>query len=79
MYDLYTDDSILAGTNQEEIGQIVKYLNRSKLVLTIEGYMQDFLGVKIWKQDDGTIILTQPHMIYQIVTNMQLPDKKVKS
>ena len=47
IYALYTDYLILAGTDQEEIDQIVEDLKRSKLILTVEGDLKDFLGFNI--------------------------------
>jgi hypothetical protein len=34
---------------------------------SIEGDIQDFLGVNIDRKDDGSIHLTQPHLIDQIL------------
>jgi hypothetical protein len=47
MYALYTDESILAGPDQKEIDQIIKEMQEVKLDITIEGNLQDFLGVNI--------------------------------
>ena len=44
---LCTDDSILAGPDQDEINQIIKEMKQAKLDITEEGDMQDFLGVNI--------------------------------
>jgi hypothetical protein len=69
MYALYTDDSILAGPGQAEIGQIIKEMQKANLDITIEGDFQDFLGVNIGKHEDGSIHLTQPHLIDQILND----------
>ena len=37
MYVLYTDDSILAGPNQQEIDDAIKAIRRAKLDITVEG------------------------------------------
>jgi hypothetical protein len=63
---LYTDDSILAGPDEQELDNIIKDMISSKLVLTVEGNISDFLGVRIEKRTDGTVSLTQPHLIDQI-------------
>jgi hypothetical protein len=42
------------------------------LDLTVEGDISDFLGVKISRQPDGTIHLTQPHLIDQIIADLWL-------
>lgn len=79
MYVLYTDDSILAGPDQSEIEQIVQELQDAKLTITDEGDLQDFLGVNINRKKDGTIHLTQPHLIDQILKDMRLDDDNVKT
>jgi hypothetical protein len=55
VYLLYTDDSILAGHDQREIDQVIKDAKRAKLDITVEGDIQDFLGVNIEKHKDGTV------------------------
>jgi hypothetical protein len=59
---LYTDDSILAGPDETEINQIIKEMKQVKLDITVEGGLEDFLGINIDRQKDGTINLTQPHL-----------------
>ena len=80
LYVLYTDDSILAGPNRDEIEQVLKELKEAKLDITDEGDVKDFLGVNIEKQNDGTIHMTQPHLIDQILKdlNMNGDDVKIK-
>ncbi len=77
MYALYTDDSILAGPDQAEIDQIIKEMKQVKLDITVEGDLQDFLGVHIERMPDGTIQLTQPHLIDQILDDLRLNDDNV--
>jgi hypothetical protein len=78
MYVLYTDDSILAGPDPKEIDQIIEDVKKAKLDITIEGDLQDFLGVNIEQKEDGTIHLTQPHLIDQILTDLRLDQDQVK-
>eukprot|EP00980_Cylindrotheca_fusiformis_P011699 scaffold2782_cov88-Cylindrotheca_fusiformis.AAC.2 len=72
MYVLYTDDSILAGPNQEEIDRAIADIQAAGLEITIEGDIQDFLGVNIERKDDGSIHLTQPHLIDQILEDLKM-------
>jgi Reverse transcriptase (RNA-dependent DNA polymerase) len=61
---LYTDDSLLAGPDEKEIQSIIEELQRkAKLTITVEGDLADFLGVHIDRQSNGTIHLSQPHLI----------------
>jgi hypothetical protein len=57
MYVLYTDDSILAGPDPKEIDQVIEDMKKAKLDITIEGDLQDFLGVNIERKEDGKITL----------------------
>jgi transposase InsO family protein len=77
MYILYTDDSILAGPDEKEIDQIIKDMKKAKLDITIEGDLQDFLGVNIDRKEDGSIHLTQPHLIDQILKDLRLDGETV--
>lgn len=78
MYVLYTDDSILAGPDEDEINQVIADMRKAKLDITIEGDLQDFLGVNIERKADGTIHLTQPHLIDQILADLRLDKDDVK-
>ena len=78
MYVLYTDDSILAGPDPDEIDKIIKKMRQAQLDITIEGDLEDFLGVNIDRKDDGTIHLTQPHLIDTILKDLNLLGENVK-
>ena len=68
LYVLYTDDSLLAGPDKAEIDRIIEELqSKVKLAITVEGDLADFLGVSIDRRPDGTIHLSQPHLIDQIL------------
>ena len=55
MHVLYTDDSILAGPDLKEVERTIEDIKKAKLDITIEGNIQDFLGVNIDRKKDGTI------------------------
>ena len=78
IYVLYTDDSILASPDQNEIDQVIKDLRTAKLDITVEGYLQDFLGVNIDKRPDGSMHMSQPHLIDQILKDLRMTDDNVK-
>ena len=78
IYVLYTDDSILAGPDCSEIDKTIKQMQKI-LDLTIEGDPNDFLGVNINRTDNGAIHLTQPHLIDQIMDDLQLTPGKSKA
>jgi hypothetical protein len=82
IYALYTDDSILAGPDEDEIEQIIHQMespDHAGLVLTVEGELSDFLGVNIERQKDGTFLLTQPHLIDSILEDLRLDRDDVKT
>ena len=73
MYVLYTDDSILAGPDKQELEQIVSDMRDTKLDLTHEGDLEDFLGVHIQRdQEAGTFNMTQPRLITSILEELGL-------
>ena len=78
MYVLYTDDSILAGPSRELVDQAIKDIKGAGLDITEEGDIQDFLGVNINRKEDGTISLTQPHLIDQIINDLRLQGAGMK-
>jgi hypothetical protein len=79
LYVLYTDDSLLAGPDENEIQQIIDELQtKSMLSITVEGDLADFLGVSIERKEDGTIHMTQPHLIEQILGDLRMLDETVK-
>ena len=78
LYALYTDDSILAGPDKGEIDTIIKDMRRIGLNITDEGSLEDFLGVNIERKEDGSIFLTQPHLIDQILKDLHLDKEDVK-
>jgi hypothetical protein len=69
---LYVDDSILLGPNPDGLDSIIEEIRGMVFNLTIEGEISDFLGVKIEHKDDGTIHLTQPHLIDSILKELHL-------
>ena len=71
IYTLYTDDSILAGPNDDELNQVICDMKSTSLELTEEGDLSDFLGVNIDRNVDGTIHLMQPQLINQILHNLE--------
>jgi hypothetical protein len=44
IYVLYTDDSILAGPDQNEIEKAIEDIKAAGLDITVEGDLQEFLG-----------------------------------
>jgi hypothetical protein len=77
IYVLYTDDSILARPNKNEINRIIQRLRDVTLNLTIEGTLTDFLGVNIDRRDDGTIHMSQPRLIDQVIEDLRMSGEEV--
>ncbi len=79
LYVLYTDDSILAGPDQKEIDKTIQQMKKVGLDITIEGTLNDFLGVNIDRHESGTITLSQPRLIDQILADTRLNGDDVKT
>ena len=76
---VYTDDTILLEPDQKELDQIYKMLQMA-FNIQDEGNLCDYLGIHITRRDDGTLLLTQPHLIDSILADLGLnkPDAKGK-
>jgi len=74
---IYTDDCILLDRNEAGINKAIKDL-QSKFSVQDEGNLEDYLGVLIRRQDDGSIHLSQPHLIDSILKDLGLIDSDGK-
>ena len=72
IYVLYTNDSILAGPSEQQIQATIKQIQDTGLQLTIEGDLEDFLGVNIDRTSRGAMHWTQPHLIDSILQDQCL-------
>jgi hypothetical protein len=79
IYVLYTDDSIVTGPREQDLDDIINDMKKAGLDLTVEGDMADFLGVQINRKPDGTVHLTQPHLIDQVLSDLRLGGSDSKS
>ena len=79
IYVLYTDDSIIAGPCREELNKTIDEIKRVGLDITVEGNLEDFWGVRMDRRKDGTIHMSQPQLIKQIVNDMKVDMNELKS
>jgi hypothetical protein len=63
---------ILAGPDQNDIEQVIKQIQLANLNITMEGDIQDFLGININRKEDGSIHLSQPQLIEGISKDLRL-------
>jgi hypothetical protein len=70
---IYTDDTIITASNEakfdETVANIAKLFN-----ITSEDSVDDFIGVNISRQTDGTIHRTQPKLIQSILDDLGLKE-----
>ncbi len=74
IYLLYTDDSLLASKNETKLNQAMKDIQDSGLKITIEGDLEEFLGVHIRRTKDGKFEMTQPNLANQICKDLGFKD-----
>jgi len=71
---VYTDDGIILDKTEGEIDKCIqdfqKYFN-----VEDQGTLEDYLGVKVTKMEDGSFHLTQPHLIDSILKDLGLLDE----
>ena len=75
---IYVDDTILMGPDQKEIDTIVESM-ASAFKISDEGTLADYLGVKIRTQEDGTMVMTQAHIIDSIIADLGIEGKKPRN
>ena len=78
IYVLYTDDSIIAGPNKKELDDTIEEIKQVGLEITVEGTLEDFLGIRMDRQDDGTIHMHQPQLIKQIMSDLKVDASRLK-
>ena len=57
------DDALCLSPKSAEIDKFIQDLRDANFKVTDEGYINDYLGVKVTKRTDGLFKLTQPHLI----------------
>ena len=78
IYVLYTNESILTGPNHKQILRTIEHIKGTCLNLTNEGDIHDFLGININRLKNGTINMCQPHLIQQVLDDLNLKKENMK-
>ena len=68
---VYVDDGIIIAENSSSIDDLIQIFKKN-YQLTEKGQIQDYLGIHVEQRPDGTINLSQPHLIDQILTDVCL-------
>ena len=71
---VYVDYGIIVVQKNSSIDNIINKLKES-YQLTDEGQIQDYLGIHVEQRIDGTINLSQPHLIDQTLADVRLSPK----
>jgi hypothetical protein len=66
----YVDDTILINPSDENIDKVISEFEILEYDVSDEDQIDDYLGVKIQRQDNGSIKMTQPHLIDQILEDL---------
>ena len=75
IFVVYVDNGILIGPDKNEIDNIIASL-KENYDLTDEGNLNEYLGIKIEKQKDGSRILTQPLLMRRILIAVGINPKR---
>ena len=77
---VYVDDAILISPSKPLIQKEISSLHKD-YQLTDDGPLKDYLGTRFTRRDDGSVVLTQPHMVNRILQSVGLdpnnPDTKM--
>ena len=74
---VYIVDCIVFDPDDRVIDDVVTDLCNSSQNFTVDdqGEVGDFLGIQVQKRDDGSIVLTQPHLIDSIIQDLHLQSR----
>lgn len=78
LFLVYVDDGILAGPSETDIDVIIAELKK-KFDMTDEGTLTDYLGVNVQHLPDDRIKLSQPHLIDQIIKDLNFKTGKYRT
>jgi hypothetical protein len=79
IFVVYVDDGIFAGPDESEIKQAIKDFRKVGFDIEDKGNIKDYLGVNVTKLPDGRLKLWQPHLIRQIIQDVNLSIKTIRS
>jgi hypothetical protein len=66
------------GPKEEELNYLIAEMKKH-FKLQEKGGVNEFLGIEIWREDDGGIYLSQPQLIDSILSDLKLEGINVKS
>ena len=64
---LYVDDCIIISKSKEEAGAIFEKLTSKEFKMTDERKTEEYIGILITHNDDGSLRMSQPHLIDRIL------------
>jgi hypothetical protein len=67
IYCLYTNGSIVAAPTNEELDEVIEDMNSTGLDLTMEGFLENFIGVHIDTKEDVIYKLSQQGLIDTVI------------
>ena len=77
LFIVYVDDAIIIGPNKRKIDEIIESLKKD-YKLKDEGDLNEYLGIKMQRLEDGSRKLTQPALIKRILKQVQIPEQRPK-
>ena len=72
MICLYVDDCMILSKSKADTDAIFQYFERRKYSLTDEGTMEEYLGIMISHNDDGSYRMSQPLLIDRIIESVPI-------
>ena len=70
MIVLYVDDCIIISKSKGEADALFSKLEKRGYKLTAEGTMEEYLGIMITHNDDGTYQMSQSYLIERIIASI---------
>ena len=74
----YVDDPLCLSPKSAEVDKFIQDLQDANFKVTDEGYINDYLVVKVTKRTDGCFGITQSHLIQQIFDDLSFTETTIE-
>ena len=72
IFFFYVDDGMFLCPDKDKVDDTIQELRDAKLEMEDQGDLTDYLGINFTYQKDGSVIISQPQLIDQIIKDVKL-------
>ena len=76
LFFFYVDDGIFLCPDSNQVDKVIEELKGTGLELEDRGDVADYLGINFNYKEDGTIVMSQPQLIDQLIKDIKFKTSK---